>query len=188
MLCSDLRAQLLAPDGPLSPEAASHVASCATCSRLAAASERLDGLLASSVVAPPPAALQERLAGLVGAAEPARSPEVSGALAQMGWRERLAGGFRRLVPSPWVAVGEVAGLFVLVYALVQLLGWIVGSTSLVLGDVPYAIELLVLSPALDYAAQFQAVLQQLALWLVVAGVGWMVAQGLPWRSRNPAGS
>jgi hypothetical protein len=74
---------------------------------------------------------------------------------------------------------------VLVYALSQLFAWL-GSSTLVLGDVPYAIELLVLSPALEYVSQLQTLLQQLGLWLIVAAVGWIVAQGLPWQTRQTA--
>jgi hypothetical protein len=74
---------------------------------------------------------------------------------------------------------------VLVYALVQLVAW-VSSLPIILGDVPYAIALLIWSPAVDYLAQLQGLLQQLGLWLLVAGAGWIVAQGLPGRQQAPS--
>jgi hypothetical protein len=170
LLCSDVRAYLLAPNGAAPADLATHLATCAACAALASASSRLDSVLQRAVTVDPPAGVQIMLASLVPAA---------------GWRAQLGHAWRRAMARPWVLAGQVAAVAVLVYAVSQLLVWL-GSSTLVLGDVPYAIELLVLSPALDYVSQLQALLQQLGLWLIVAAVGWIVAQGLPWQARQTA--
>ncbi|HEU0168675.1 MAG TPA: hypothetical protein VFS62_12930 [Chloroflexota bacterium] len=145
-----------------------------------AATERADGALRAEVVAEPPLALQRRLVAMA-----------AGAGASRSWYQRLwaavtglAGG-EALAPRLGVFAAELAALGVLVYALVQLVAW-VSSLPIILGDVPYAIALLIWSPAVDYLAQLQGLLQQLGLWLLVAGAGWIVAQGLPGRQQAPS--
>jgi hypothetical protein len=168
-----------------------------------AAGERVDAALRASLVAEAPLELQERLLAVV--AEPARErvdaavrsslvveapAELQAALAEltpgataphvMGW---FAGVWQSLRARPGVLAGQLAALAVLAYAVMQLALW-VGSLPIVLGDVPYALELLVLSPAVDYLSQVESVVQQLGLWLLVAAAGWLLAQGLPWQ-RQP---
>lgn len=170
MLCNDVRAYLLAPAGPAPTGLAEHLAACPACAAVSKASASLDLALQKAVLAEPPADLQVELALLV----PATSP-----------RARLALAWQRLTSRPWVLAGQLAAFALLVYALVQVFAWL-GSSALVLGDVPYALELLVLSPAIDYASQAQALAQQLGLWMIVAAVGWLLAQGSPWPNRRTA--
>jgi hypothetical protein len=125
-----------------------------------------DQAIKAAVLAEPPAELQARLAALV----PAEQSEA--------WLGRV---WNNLRARPGALAGQLAATAVLAYALLQLFAWL-GSLPLILGDVPYALELLVLSPALDYLAQIEAPLQQLGVWLLVAGAGWLAVQAL---SRQP---
>ncbi|MBV8084094.1 MAG: hypothetical protein JO247_04680 [Chloroflexi bacterium] len=144
------------------------------------ATARVDAALRAEVVAEPLAPLQRQLAALAAEAGGARP-----------WYQRLWAaltgmvGGEALAPRLGVFAAELAAVGVLIYALVQLVAW-VSSLPIVLGDVPYAIALLVWSPAVDYLAQLQGLLQQLGLWLLVAGGGWIVAQGLPGRQQAPS--
>jgi hypothetical protein len=138
-----------------------------------AAAARVQRAVCSSLVVEPPAELRARLAALA----PRRTDAAS---ETEGW---LAGIWRNLQARPGVLAGQLAALAVLAYAVTQLLAW-VGSFPIVWGDVPYALELLALSPAVDYLSQVEAVIQQFGLWLVVAAAGWILAQGAPWQ-RQP---
>ena len=136
---------------------------------LSVAAARLDAAVRTDLVVEPPLALRRELQALV----PAQP---------RGWLARLwqwiAGGERGLVPSPSVLAGQLAAVVVLAYAMVQLFSWL-SSLPIVLGDVPYALELLIWSPASDYLPQIQGLLQQLALWLLVGGIAWLLALWRP---------
>ena len=123
----------------------------------------------SALVVAPPAALRSRLLGLV--------PATDG----LAWLPSL---WHMVRARPGVFAGQLAALAVLAYAILQVAAWL-GSLPLVLGDIPYALELLVMSPAVDALGQFQGVLQQLALWLVLGAAAWLLAQGLSGRGREP---
>ena len=141
-------------------------------------------VLASSLVIAPPAELQSRLLALAGGpkAAPASErkrqslgfPTAAGAWL---WLRTQAAAF---APRGGVLAVQFAALAVLAYAVIQVVGWLT-SGPVVLGDVPYAIELLLWSPAVDYLAQLQGLLQQLSLWLLVAAAGWLLSQGLLWQ-------
>lgn len=139
----------------------------------AAAVARIDQAVRAGTLVDPPAGLQASLASLV----PRDEPESVDALA---W---LARAWRDLWSRPAVLGGQLAAVAVLGYVVVQLLAWL-GTLPVVVGDIPYALELLVLSPAVDYLAQFETLLQQLGLWLIVAAAGWILVQGLPFGRRQ----
>jgi hypothetical protein len=131
---------------------------------------RIDESLRLAVVVEPPAALQTRLLALAPADE------------GLGWLPSL---WHMVRTRPAVLAGQFAALAVLAYALVQVAAWL-GTLPVVFGDIPYALELLVLSPALDYLGQIEGIVQQLGLWLLVGAAGWLLAQGLSWQQREPA--
>ncbi len=194
MVCREVRAFLLASE-PRAAEVQQHLATCLSCAHAAEAVSRLDAALRNTLLVPlpprwerlgegalseaktdfalrnalviePPPQLQARLQAL------AEEPE--------SW---LVAVWNTVRARPSVLAGQLAALAVLAYSLVQLFAWI-GSLPIVLGDVPYAIELLLLSPAADYLSQLEPLIQQLGLWLLVAGAGLLAAQGLPPR-RQP---
>lgn len=134
------------------------------------ADRRAEAAVRRGVVVPPPAILQAELAALV------PEPQPDG----LDW---LAATWRRLWQRPAVLAAQLAAVAVLGYVLAQLLAW-VGTLPVVVGDVPYALELLVLSPAMDYLGQLETLVQQLALWLLVGAAGWILLQVLP-LSRQP---
>ncbi|MBV9121061.1 MAG: hypothetical protein JOZ39_10160 [Chloroflexi bacterium] len=139
---------------------------------IAAAPARLDAALSRSLVVEPPLPLQAKLGQLVGAEVPLWQ-RILGVLQPGG----------SLTARLGVLAAEFAAVLLLIYASFQLFSWL--GSQVVLGDVPYAIELLLWSPAVDYLAQLQPLLQQLGLWLLVAAAGWVVARGVPGRDRSP---
>ena len=169
----------------------------------AAAAARIEGAVQSALVVGAPANLQARLVALAQAGVVAQIDQaVRSAVvldAPVGLRARLLtlapgapAGELGWLPSLWrmvrtrpaVFAGQLAALAVLAYALMQVATWL-GTLPVVLGDIPYALELLVLSPAVDYLGQFEGVVQQLGLWLLVGAAGWLLAQGLTWQRREP---
>ncbi len=132
--------------------------------------DRSEEAIRSAVVVEAPAALQARLLVL--------APADDG----LAW---LPGLWHMVRTRPAVFAGQLAALAVLAYALTQVASWL-GTLPVVLGDIPYALELLLLSPAVDYLGQVEGLLQQLALWLLVGAAGWLLAQGLSWQRREPA--
>ncbi len=132
------------------------------------AAERVDRAVQASVLVEPPLGLQAQLAALV-------DPEP--AVDALGW---LAGVWQSVKARPAVLAGQLAAAAVLAYVVVQVFSWL-GSLPLVVGDIPYALELLVLSPAVDYLGQIEGLLQQLSLWLLVAAAGWLFVQGWPFQ-------
>ncbi|HEX6512385.1 MAG TPA: hypothetical protein VF157_08805 [Chloroflexota bacterium] len=134
-----------------------------------AARARVDTALRSALLVEPPPAVQARLLAAAGAEAGS-------------WFARVWDSLRS---RPGVFAGQLAALAVLGYAVMQLVAWI-GSLPVVLGDVPYALELLAFSPALDYLSSIQALLQQLGPWLIVGAAGWVLSQFWA-RPREPAG-
>ena len=134
------------------------------------AEARVDAALRTSLVVEPPMALQARLRPLALTGD------------GLGWLPSL---WQTLRARPAVLAGQLAALAVLAYAVVQLVSWL-GTLPVVVGDIPYAFELLALSPAVDVLGQLEGVLQQLGLWLLIGAAGWLLAQSMSWRPNEPA--
>jgi hypothetical protein len=57
----------------------------------------------------------------------------------------------------------------------QIFGWVT-TFQPVVGDVAYALELVIASPAAVYMGGLQIDLQSLGLWSVVGIVGWLISE------------
>jgi len=130
----------------------------------AEAAARVDAAMRSALVLEAPVQVRQRLAQLV----PSNGDAATG----------LAGIWQRLRERPGVFAGQLAALAVLAYVVAQVFAWL-GTLPVVIGDVPYALELLVFSPAVDYLGQIEGLAQQLALWLVVGAAGLILVRGFP---------
>jgi len=120
---------------------------------------RLDRVLREACVVEPPPELQARLMALVQAAPlvPPIAPEQRGRF----W----------LDPNVWLGVVAVA---VLGWSTWSILGWLAGFTLLV-GDVPEALVVLVSSPVAGLVPTLGLDLTGLALWCGVGAVAWLLA-------------
>src|SRR5205807_2445257 len=115
---------------------------CARCAHVAHGLGRLDDLVRSSMVVTPPLDLQRRLAQLaLAAAVPKATP----------WWTRIPQAIRELSIGDWLAqrpqMVAAQGLAAVMVALAswQIFGWL-SAVQPVLGDVGYAMELVVGSP------------------------------------------
>ena len=126
------------------------------------ATARVDAAVRSALVLGAPVQVRQRLAALTSAAQ--------------GERSWLAAAWRSLRERPGVLAGQLAAVAVLAYVVLQLFAWL-GTLPVVVGDVPYALELLVFSPAVDYLGQVEGLVQQLALWLMVGAAGFILVRG-----------
>ena len=122
--------------------------------------ERLDRILRETLVVEPPLELQARLMALVRAApvvvQPA-APERRGPL----W----------LDPNVWLSV---AALATLAWSSWSLLSWLAGF-SLLVGNVPDALVVIVSSPATSLLPTLGLDLTSLLLWCVVGAVAWALS-------------
>jgi anti-sigma factor RsiW len=168
MQCIEATDKLLASEQGLDPELERHVATCARCAHVATGLERVDAVLASTLVVTPPLDLQRRLAQLaVDAAQPAPDP----------WWRRLAAlnltGW--LAQRPQMVAAQGLAAVMLALASWQIFGWL-SVVQPVLGDVTYAMELVAASPAVTYLGTVQIDLQSLGIWSVVGIAGWLVSE------------
>ena len=175
MQCAGVVDQLLAADDDLDlqTEVDRHLASCNRCATVARRLGRLEGVLQSALVVEPPVELQVHLAELARAA--ARPAQVS-------WWLRLRAWFDSLVLArPNVAIAQGLAALMLVVAGWQVLGWLNTFTPMV-GDVPYAVELVASSPAAAYLSGLQSFdAQGLLIWTSVGFVGWLFSESGPLR-------
>ena len=172
MQCADVADRLLVDEAGNDPELARHVASCPRCASVAQRLERVDGLLKRCLVVTPPPELQHRLAQLaLEAAQPRsaawwkRIPELVGRVDLAGW----------LAQRPQTVAAQGLAAVMLALASWQVFGWL-SAFNPVLGDVPYAMELVAASPAAAYLGGLQIDLQSLGLWSLVGIVGWLVSE------------
>ena len=179
MQCATVAEQLLARDEDprLAGQVEQHLEACPRCTTLARRLGRLDGLLQSALVVEPPADLQLQLVHLARAA--AHPPEQT----QRAWWERLWAWFSPsdglLLTRPNVAIAQSLAALMLVLSGWQVLGWLNTFTPVV-GDVPYAMQLVASSPAAGYLGAIQSFdFQNLLIWSGVGFVGWLVSESGP---------
>jgi hypothetical protein len=178
--CVDIAERLLVDELGSDPELDRHVADCASCAHVARGLTHLDGVLQSALVVAPPLNLQRLLAQLaVDAAQPRQAP---------WWRR-----FGEFNVSEWLAqrpqMVAAQGLTALMLALAswQVFGWLTAFQPVV-GDVGYAMELVVGSPAAMYLGGLQLDLQSMVIWSLVGIGGWLVGwigRRLSSRQRQP---
>ncbi len=165
MRCDDVAELLLAPDRMPDPDVEQHVAECHACAHVATGLRRLNSILARSVLVEPPLELQRRLARL--AFEASRPQSVP------WWRRAINFDWLTLRPTATAAQGLAAVMLAL--ASWQVFGWL-NLFRPVIGDVGYAMQLVVASPAAAYLGGLQIDLQSLTLWGLVGTVGWLVSE------------
>jgi hypothetical protein len=168
--CVDLTDELLEREIDHDPALRAHVGACARCARIATGLARLDVIVSSTLVIPPPADLQLQLQQLVLAATPPARP----------WWLRLTDTMRQRNLTVWLAQRPhtiaAQGLAAVLLALAswQVFGWL-SAFQPVIGDVGYAIELVASSPAVAYVGAVQIDIQSLSLWSLVALGGWLIS-------------
>jgi anti-sigma factor RsiW len=171
--CAGVVDQLLAADDDLDlqTEVDRHLADCDRCATLARRLGRLEDVLQSALVVEPPVELQLHLAELArAAARPEQTP----------WWLRLRAWFDSLVLArPNLAIAQSLAAVMLVLVGWQVLGWLNTFTPMV-GDVPYAVELVASSPAAAYLGGIQPTdIQSLLVWSGVGLVGWLFSESGP---------
>lgn len=181
MQCIDATELLLVDELAANPALARHVADCARCAHVRHGLERLDTLLTSSVVVVPPMELQYQLAQI--ALDYASPPTPA-------WWTRAARMFGQVNLADWwaqrpqmIAAQGLASIMVAV-ASWQIFGWLTTFQPIV-GDVAYAMELVMASPASVYLGGLQIDLQSLGLWSAVGIGGWLISEN-GWLGRRLA--
>jgi hypothetical protein len=108
--------------------------------------------------------------------------------AEPTWWQRLRAWFDGLVVArPNLASAQSLAALMLVLVAWQVLGWLNTFTPMV-GDVPYAVELVASSPAAAYLSGLQSFdLQSLLMWAGVGFVGWLVSESGPLGSSRVVG-
>jgi anti-sigma factor RsiW len=166
--CVDVTEELLAEDSVRDPELDRHVAGCPRCAQLGRRLKQLDAVLVSTLLVAPPLDLQRRIVQLAfGAAEPKPLP----------WWQRLG----ELNLTAWLAQRPqtiaAQGLAALMVALAswQVFGWLT-SFQPQIGDVAYAVQLVISSPATAYVGSLQIDVQSLTLWSLVGIAGWLISE------------
>jgi hypothetical protein len=174
MQCGDLRARLLAGDGIEDAAAAAHLAACADCRSFVQQTERLDALLRPALVVEPPAALQASLAALVQTVAVPEAPAVAATPVanRSFWPDWL------WWPRTAMGVAQVLALVTTALASWQVFSWISGLSP-VLGDIPYALGLLLESPTIRQLTELPIDIQSLAMWSIVALAGWALSESGP---------
>jgi anti-sigma factor RsiW len=171
--CASVVDQLLAADDDLDlqTEVDRHLTDCDRCATLARRLGRLEGVLQTALVVEPPVELQAHLAELAWAAARPGQP---------AWWLRLRAWFDSLVLArPNLAIAQGLAALMLVVAGWQVLGWLNTFTPMV-GDVPYAVELVASSPAAAYLSGLQSFdAQTLLIWTGVGFVGWLFSESGP---------
>ncbi len=176
MRCDDVGTQLLLPDGPDDGSIRAHVATCADCAALARRSARLDAILRPMVVQAPPADLQAKLVLMARAASREESAAGSD---RWGWLPFSLSDLSWLwAAHPPTTLAQVVALIVVMLAGWQVFGWF-GNSAPILGNVPYALELVIGSPGMRYLADAPIDIPSLLLWLAVGAVAWAVSESGP---------
>jgi hypothetical protein len=151
------------------PEIDRHLSECAQCAHVARTLNRLDSVLTSALVVAPPSDLQQQLARIaLDAARPAR-PEpwwrALGSFSLPAW----------LAQQPQMVAAQGLAAIVLTLASWQIFGW-VNALQPVVGDVGYAMELVVSSTAPVYLGGIEIDAQSLGVWSLVALAGWLLSE------------
>lgn len=176
MQCDDVRAQLLLPDRPDDGSVQAHLATCVDCAALARRSTRLDAILRPMLVQEPPPDLQATLVMMVRAAA-GPEPETRGGL--WGWLSFILSDLNLLWRAhPQNALAQAVALIVVTLAGWQVFGWF-GNSAPILGNVPYALELVVGSPGMRYLADAPIDIPSLLLWLAVGAAAWAISESGP---------
>lgn len=172
MQCIEVSERLLVDELGSDPELAGHVARCPRCTHVAQGLHRLDSLLTTSLISAPPLVLQRQLAQLVVQyAQPRPAP----------WRTRVSSLFGQfnlaglVAQRPQMIAAQGLASIMLALASWQIFGWLTAFQPVV-GDVTYAMELLVASPASVYLGGLQIDLQSLAVWSAVGVGGWLISE------------
>ncbi len=172
MQCVDVTEKLLADEPVHDPELDLHVAGCVRCSHVAQGLGRVDEVLQVSLIVAPPLELQRQLAQLAfeyarPQAKPwwARVPESLGLLNLTEW----------LTQRPQMVAAQGLAAVMLALASWQVFGWLSAFQPIV-GDVAYAMELVVGSPAAVYVGGLQIDFQSLGLWSLVGVAGWLISE------------
>jgi hypothetical protein len=163
--CVDVTERLLSDD--LDRELEQHIDACASCAHVARGLDRLDTVLASSLVVTPPLDLQRQLAELaLSAARPEPEP---------WWRRLAEFDFGSWFGRPQMVAAQGLAAVMLALASWQVFG-VLSAFQPVVGDVGYAMELVVGSPAASFLNGLPIDLQSLAMWSLVGIGGWLVSE------------
>jgi hypothetical protein len=167
MQCVDVAERLLVDELDGGRELDRHIAECPHCAHVARGLNRLDGVLGAALVVTPPLELQRQLAQLaLEASRPKAAP----------WWTRLLNvrlDFGEFRPQT-VALQGLASVM-LALASWQIFGWLTAFRPFV-GDVGYAMELVMASPAVVYLGSLQIDLQTLGIWSLVGLGGWLISE------------
>jgi hypothetical protein len=172
MRCADVREWLAAAEEARPGDVEAHMAGCAACTAYAARTARVDALARTQMVVEPSAELQMRLMELVNASYlPVMAPRPVPA-AEEAARRAFTG-------SPGWGAGIAA-------MLAAVAGWrvygIVDGSSLVVGNVVEAAQVVVASPAVRYLTDLPLTdVGSLAMWGTVAAVAWSISPSGPLR-------
>ena len=180
MHCDAVIDLLLSDEAVSDARVGQHLDTCQRCRHVAGGLRRLDNALRSAVVVQPPLELQHQLAALVDTAAWPRSQ----ADPRAWWSRLLSGEWLRLSPNMAAAQG-LAAMFAAVVGW-QVFGWL-NAVRPVIGDVGYAMQLVVASPASIYMGGSQVDLQSLGMWSLVGAFGWLVSDAGPvgrWLARR----
>ncbi|MBV9354539.1 MAG: hypothetical protein JO023_03320 [Chloroflexi bacterium] len=161
MHCDDVAARLLAGDA-LDPELTEHADACPRCRLVAARLAQLDLVMRATLLEPPPLVLQERLLALT---EPPRITS---------WRHALG----LILTRPHATLAHAFAAICVVLAGWQVFVWL-GNAGTVIGDIPYALQLIVSSPASAYLGGVQADVPALATWSALGVAAWAISESGP---------
>jgi hypothetical protein len=175
MQCAEITERLLDDERGSDPQLDLHVSECGPCAHVARGLARLDAVLGSSLVVVPPLDLQRQLAQL--ALDAARPAPV---VAPVPWWERAMGSLQQwnpvaLLQRPQMVAVQGLAAVLLALASWQIFGWLT-TLQPVVGDVGYAMELVVASPAAVYLSGMQLDLQSLGVWSLVGIAGWLISE------------
>jgi hypothetical protein len=165
--CIDVTDRLLADDLEHDPVLRRHLDDCAVCAHVARGLQRVDDVLASTLLIAPPLDLQRQLAQL--ALEAARPESVP-------WWRRLG----ELNLTEWVGRPQMVAAQGLAAVMLALASWqvfgVLSAFQPVVGDVGYAVAQVAGSPAAGYLNGLPVDLQSLGLWSLVGIGGWLVSE------------
>jgi hypothetical protein len=183
MQCVEARERLLAHEAERDAQLDEHLADCARCTHFASGIDRVDDVLRTTLIVSPPLELQHQLSLIVlDAARPrpspwwTRLPDMLGQLSLANW----------LPQRPQMIAAQGLAAIMLALASWQVFGWL-SAVQPVVGDVGYAVELVIASPATAYLGGLQIDLQTMTLWSLVGVGGWLVSEASPIGRRISSG-
>ncbi len=161
MHCDDIAARLFsgdAGDGDL----LEHADACPRCRLVAGRVTQLDLILRSALLEPPPLVLQQHLLALT---QP--TPITS-------WRHALG----LILTRPHATLAHAFAAICVVLAGWQVFVWL-SNAGAVVGDIPYALQLIASSPATAYLGGVQADAPALVTWSAVGAAAWAISESGP---------